>query len=87
MKRPLSASYARRFSEVLERICGSRPPADLVEKWIAGDESHSYSETWIDTLQDWASMNRPFAWATGIGMIDAAEAMVAEPDPMASEED
>jgi hypothetical protein len=73
--------YRNRFAAALSRLCGVRPPDDLVAGWLAGDESHV--ETGADTLQDWASIHRPFHWATGIGTIDAARALADEPDPMA----
>lgn len=70
---------ARMFAQTLRVLCGEEPPEDLVRKWIAGDESHV--ETGDDTLQDWASVNRPFYWMTGIGLLDAAEALIDEVDP------
>lgn len=73
--------YHERLADILERLCGQRPPDDLVRKWVESDESHSYAEEWVDTLQDWAASHCPWEWATGIGLIDAAEAVLDELRP------
>lgn len=70
-------TFIERFTEALTQITGKVPPADLVALWVAGDESHC--DTGADTLQNWAVDYAPLSWTTGIGVIEAAEALADAP--------
>lgn len=72
--------YAALLADALAALCGADPPPDLVAKWVAGDESHAFTDA--DTLQDWAAQHAPRAWMMGITVIDAAEALAIEPRPV-----
>lgn len=73
-------SIQARVSQVLSLFCrGIPPPLDLVKRWLDHDES--WVETGEDTLQDWVGMhlNHDLDWALTITVIEAAEAIAAEP--------
>jgi hypothetical protein len=70
-----SIPEAERVAVVLRRICGRRPPIDLVRKWL--DHHESVGE-W-DDLQDWVGINMPpWEWAATIAVIEAAEHIARE---------
>lgn len=79
------AGYRARLIESLTLLCGDTPSDDLVDRWIAGDESHLDQPGWSTgnpaalDLQDWAASHAPFEWIMGITVIDAAEMMAENP--------
>jgi hypothetical protein len=69
--------------EVLQAITGKEPP-----QFVEGYDTHDFEECHADELQAWCVMNARPVWSTGIGIVEAAEHMVAEaaananiPDP------
>jgi len=69
---PTKTGYVDRFLESLALLCGGKtPPRQLVIDWET-DEG--------EELQDWAACNAAVPWATGIGTIEAAQAMASTPE-------
>lgn len=68
---PECTTWLQRFQQSLTILCGGRePPEDLCRRWQ--DE--------VDNdLQDWVPKESLPPWATGIGTIEAAEAMANSP--------
>jgi hypothetical protein len=64
--------YIDRMMDALALLCGGKTPArEMVEAW----EEHASEE-----LQDWAVCNVVAPWATGIGTIEAAQALADTPE-------
>lgn len=64
--------YLDRFIEALALLCGGAvPPRELAEQWELGTS---------EALQDWAVNHVAARWATGIGAIDAAQALANAPE-------
>jgi hypothetical protein len=68
------ARYRELLSEALTAFCGVSPPDELVIRWVEGEDGAASGG-----LQDWAASYAPVSWATGIGTIEAAEALAREP--------
>lgn len=60
---------------VLKRIMGKAPP-----KFVRGYDYSNLTDDQHGKLQEWVGMNIPDSiyWSTAIGIIDAAETIVAE---------
>lgn len=60
---------------VLRRIMGKAPP-----KYVQGYDYSNLTDVQHTRLQEWVGMNLPDSifWSTAIGVIDAAENIVAE---------
>jgi hypothetical protein len=60
--------------EALSALCGGKePPA-----FVRGHTTQGLTDRQNEELQDWCSTNGRPEWATGIGIIEAAELLVAE---------
>lgn len=73
---PLSVSagtrYLDRVIDALALLCGGKqPPRELVVQWEDGTS---------EELQSWAVSNIVVRWGTGIGAIEAAQAMADAPE-------
>lgn len=69
---PMNTLYVDRMLEALALLCGGkRPNREMVVSW----EDNS-----SEALQDWAMCNTSIPWATGIGTIEAAQAMAETPE-------
>lgn len=69
----LQAQPKHPFRDILQAVTGVKPP-----KFVRGYSTRGYTDAEKDELQSWASDNVKPSWATGIGLIEAAENMVEE---------
>jgi hypothetical protein len=71
--------------EALLAICGKEPP-----DFVRGHGISGLSDQQVSALQDWCSLNARPEWATGLGVLEAAELIVSQavdnaniaPDPV-----
>lgn len=65
------------FRDALTRLVGKKPPEDIVPKWARSSNDPRIDQ---DLLQSWVNANLTggIHWSTGIGLIEAADHIVAE---------
>lgn len=68
-------TWLQRFVQALSMLCrGKQPPIHFCEMWMRHEDING-----VEPLQEWAVNNSGIYWATGIGIIEAAEAMADTP--------
>lgn len=73
MIRRYLASPREPLRDVLRAATGKAPP-----RFVRGYSTRGLTDEQNDRLQDWAATHARPGWLTGIGLIEAAEAQVAE---------
>ena len=73
MSNPIYPTPDSPLAEVLRAMIGEDPPVDLTGVYSI-DEIDS-DEDW-EVLQNWASCNAKPGWATGYGILEAADLVV-----------
>lgn len=66
-----TTTYLERFIEVLGLLSRAVPPREMCEAWL-NDES--------EELQGWVASNARMDWMSGIGAIEAAQALADAPE-------
>jgi hypothetical protein len=65
------------FYQALKQVAGAKPP-EFMKTVTVNEYCHDLSDASCDELQTWAVDNSNLLWCTGMGVIDAAIALVKD---------